>query len=250
MVKISVKTLFLSDTHVGSAGCHAKETLEALKMYNFENLYIIGDFFDFWVMKRKSLNWTADQTHLIQHILKRAKNGTKVYYIAGNHDDAIRNYNGFHFDNIHISDRVVYESVGGKKLLITHGDEFDPVVTVHPWLAKFASNLYDPLISLNRFVNRMRVARGRRPWSMSKYVKLRVKNVVSFVVSFEKTMIREANCMGLDGVICGHIHQPKISDDLGLLYINCGDAVENLTFVIEDYDGNFSIVNYYHLIYS
>jgi UDP-2,3-diacylglucosamine pyrophosphatase LpxH len=237
---MKVRAVFISDTHLGSGAAHPEELLQFLKELKTEYLFIVGDFLDFWIMSKK-VRWNNASSGVIQQILKMARHGTKVIYIPGNHDEHIRQFAGTSFDNIQIVNNTTYDTLRAKTLFITHGDEFDQVVKLHPTISKIGALAYDTIVRLNRWVNRLRRRMHLKRWSFSSYIKNSVKDAVKFVTNFEQILVDTADRQGYDGVICGHIHAPCVKKLNGLDYINCGDWVENLTAVIEDYNGNIYI---------
>ena len=235
--------IFISDVHMGSRFSKTKELLEFLKWAKTQNpkkLYIVGDFIDGWKLKR-NWHWTEDCNLVIRKILSMVKNGTEVYYLAGNHDDFLRLFiNDFsdNFDNIKILDEVVHVTSSGEKLLVIHGDKFDLTLRVAmrytKWLCILGDIGYEFLIRLNSIVNHFRKFLGLDYWSLSQYVKSKVKSAGNYIGGFEELMIQYVKDHGYDGVICGHIHHANIRDIDGIRYYNCGDWVESKTALIED----------------
>jgi UDP-2,3-diacylglucosamine pyrophosphatase LpxH len=236
-------SIFISDLHLGTPGCRASALLDFLRYTESERLFLVGDIVDGWQLKRR---WFWDQLHndVVQKVLRKARKGTEVTYIPGNHDEAGRHYVGLNFGGIGIRDEVVYETLAGRKLLVTHGDRFDAVVTCAKWLALAGDRLYALILGLNRHFNALRALFGMPYWSLSQYLKLRVKNAVRFITAFEEALAREARARGLDGVICGHIHHAEMRDIGGIDYFNTGDWVESLTALVERHDGTFAILHW------
>ena len=239
----------LSDVHLGTYGCHAKELLNYLKSIKPDILILNGDFIDIWQFKKNY--FPKEHVHVIQRILKMADNGTKVYYITGNHDDALRRYSDLSMGNIHLRDKLVLQQ-DGKKLWIFHGDVFDLFMTYSPFIARLGSKGYDWLIRLNRFINRIRARFNMSRMSFAGRVKNRVKEAVKFISDFEETAIRLAAEHEYDYVICGHIHKPQMRKEGQVTYLNAGDWVENLTALEYQYgtwkmyeydEAEFAIVN-------
>jgi UDP-2,3-diacylglucosamine pyrophosphatase LpxH len=239
-MKRTLDICIISDVHLGTYGCHAKELLNYLKSIKPKVLILNGDFFDIWQFNKK---WfPSEHVKVVQRIMKMAMGGIKVYYITGNHDDALRRYSGFSIGNIHLRDSLLIQ-VNGEQHWIFHGDVFDLVVQYSPLLSKLGGHGYDWLIRLNRLVNKWRAALGKQRMSFAANVKQRVKEAVKFVADFEETAIRLAKEKGYGFVICGHIHQPQIRQQDGVTYLNSGDWVESLT-ALEFNFGKWSIYEY------
>lgn len=239
-MKKTLDICIVSDVHLGTYGCHAKELLNYLKSIKPKVLILNGDFFDIWQFNKK---WfPAEHVKVVQRIMKMAMGGTKVYYVTGNHDDALRRYSGFSIGNIHLRDSLLIQ-VNGEQHWIFHGDVFDLVIQYSPLLSKLGGHGYDWLIRLNRLVNKWRAMMGKSRMSFAAKVKSRVKEAVKFVGDFEETAIRMAREKGYGYVVCGHIHQPQIRQENGVTYLNSGDWVESLT-ALEFNFGKWSIYEY------
>ena len=238
-----VRTLFLSDIHLGSKGCQADKLLDFLRHYEADTVYLVGDIVDGWQLKA---NWYWPQSHndVVQKLLRQARKGARLLYIPGNHDEFLRDYYGTHFGGIDVLEDAIHVGPDGKRYLVIHGDLFDVVIRHARWLALLGNNAYDLAIWLNTHFNAIRRAFGLTYWSLSQWAKLKVKNAVNFIGEYETTLAAEARRRGVDGVICGHIHHAVIRDDAGLSYINCGDWVESCTAVVEHFDGRFEIVKW------
>jgi UDP-2,3-diacylglucosamine pyrophosphatase LpxH len=215
-----IKALFISDVHLGARGVKSKELLEVLKKYKMEYLFIVGDFIDGWLLKKR-FYWTKDYTNIIRKILKLSKNGVKVVYVTGNHDEFLRDITPIEFGEILICDEYVFD-----KTFITHGDLYDGVVKLR-WLGIMGSIGYDIAISLDRTLKRFGMKR-----SLSKFLKEKVKDAVKFITNFENQMIYQAKLRDCDKVICGHIHTPIHRKVDGVDYYNTGDWVENTSYII------------------
>ena len=231
-----VRTLFLSDIHLGSKGCQADKLLDFLRHYEADTVYLVGDIVDGWQLKA---NWYWPQTHndVVQKLLRQARKGARLLYIPGNHDEFLRDYYGTHFGGIDVLEDAIHVGPDGKRYLVIHGDLFDVVIRHARWLALLGNNAYDLAIWLNTHFNAIRRAFGLTYWSLSQWAKLKVKNAVNFIGEYETTLAAEARRRGVDGVICGHIHHAVIRSEFGLAYINCGDWVESCTAVVEHFDG-------------
>jgi UDP-2,3-diacylglucosamine pyrophosphatase LpxH len=241
------RTIWISDTHLGTTGCQAERLLEFLRATESEMLYLVGDIVDGWQLKRR---WYWDQSHndIVQTVLKRAKKGTDVYFIPGNHDEAIRQFIDLDLGGIRIRDEMVHVTANGKRMLVLHGDRFDGVIACAKWLAYIGDNLYTLILKLNHTFNSWRARMGLPYWSLSQYLKLKMKNAVSYISSFEEALAAEARKKKLDGVICGHIHKPEIRDIDGILYCNDGDWVESLSALVEDFNGQLRLVSWHEIV--
>jgi UDP-2,3-diacylglucosamine pyrophosphatase LpxH len=237
-----VRTLFLSDIHLGTRGCQAEKLLDFLRHYEADTIYLVGDTVDGWQLK-SAWYWPQLHNDVVQKLLRQARKGVRLFYIPGNHDEFLRDYYGTHFGGIEVLEDAVHLSADGKRYLVVHGDLFDVIIRHARWLALLGSNAYDLAIWVNTYFNTIRRAFGLTYWSLSKWAKLKVKNAMAFIGEYECTLAAEARRRGgIDGVICGHIHHAVIRDDLGIRYINCGDWVESCTAVVEDFNGQFEIV--------
>jgi UDP-2,3-diacylglucosamine pyrophosphatase LpxH len=238
-----VRTLFLSDIHLGTRGCQADKLLEFLRRYDADTIYLVGDIVDGWQLK-SSWYWPQSHNDVVQKILRKARKGTRVIYIPGNHDEFLRDYYGSHFGGIDVVESATHRTVDGRRFLVVHGDLFDVVIRHARWLALLGNHAYDAAIWLNTHFNALRRAFGLTYWSLSRWVKLKVKNAVNFISEFERTLASEARRRGAQGVICGHIHHAVIRTEDGLTYVNCGDWVESCTAVVEHFDGSLEIIEW------
>ena len=237
------RSIFISDVHLGTASCQAQRLLEFLRFTESRHLYLVGDMIDGWQLKRR---WFWHQTHndVVQKILRKARKGTRVTYIAGNHDEAMRHFLGLAFGGIDIRDEAVHVTADGKRLLVIHGDLFDAVVQRAKWLAHVGDALYMASLKLNQWLNHLRARLGFPYWSLAQYLKHRVKNAVSYIGDFERALAHEARRRDLNGVVCGHIHKAEIRDIGGVLYCNDGDWVESLTALVELDSGELRIIDW------
>ncbi len=238
---ITYKSLFISDVHLGTKGCQADKLLEFFKFSRSENLYLVGDIIDVWAMQ-KTFYWPQPHNDVIQKILRKARHGTKVFYIVGNHDEVFRKFIPMHFGDINIVNRVIHETQLGKKYLVVHGDAWDGVMKYAKWLSKLGSIAYELLLRLNIFINFFRKLRGKSYWSLAKFLKYKVKNAVKYIGEYERTVSDYAKRKKYDGIICGHIHHAEDQNFDGINYLNCGDWVESCTALAEKYDGTFEII--------
>jgi UDP-2,3-diacylglucosamine pyrophosphatase LpxH len=237
------RAIFISDVHLGTATCQADRLLDFLRHTDSADLYLVGDIIDGWQLKRR---WYWHQSHndVIQKVLRKARKGTRVTYIAGNHDEAMRHFLGLAFGGIDIRDEAMHVTADGKRLLVTHGDLFDAVVQGAKWLAHVGDWLYMLTLKLNRWFNHVRARLGLPYWSLAQFLKHRVKNAVSYITRFEEALAQQARRRGFDGVVCGHIHKAEIRDIDGVLYCNDGDWVESLTALVEMPDGQLRIIDW------
>jgi UDP-2,3-diacylglucosamine pyrophosphatase LpxH len=238
--QLRLRSAFVSDVHLGSKGCRADALLEFLKSVEVDYLFLVGDIVDLWAM-RKNFYWPQEHNNVLRTILGKAKGGTRVIYVPGNHDEELREFCGTVFGNLEIHREYVHRTADGRRLLVMHGDEFDTVVKCSPWLAKLGSSAYDFTLNLNRYVNAIRRLFGLSYWSLASYLKHRVKNAVQYISSFEQAVAHAARKRGVDGVVCGHIHRPEITDMDGMQYCNDGDWVESCSALIEDMNGRLAL---------
>lgn len=238
----SVRSIFLSDIHLGTRACQADRLLDFLRNYSAENVFLIGDIVDFWSMSR-GIHWTPAQNTFVQKILRRARRGERVVFIPGNHDEALREYAGVAFGDIVVVPEHVHELADGRRFLLLHGDEFDQITRHHRWVAILGDMAYNTLVLANGTLSRIRRRLGRPGyWSLAGYAKRRVKKALQFIFDFEDAAIHSARQRGLDGIICGHIHSAALRDIGGLTYVNCGDWVDSCTAIVEHGDGRLELV--------
>jgi UDP-2,3-diacylglucosamine pyrophosphatase LpxH len=237
-----VRAAWISDVHLGTRGSNAATLLDFLRNYEAETLYVVGDLIDIWQLRR-SRYWPQQHNDVIQKILRKARKGTHVIYIPGNHDDLLSKFYGA-YGNITVQKHAIHRLVDGRRMLVIHGHELDTVVQNVKWLA-FAGDVgYQFLLSLNQLINFVRRRFGLGYWSLSAFAKKRVKNAVSFISRFEEEVSRYAQKFSVDAVVCGHIHSVAIRNFDGVTYYNCGDWVETCSALIEQYDGKVDIVRY------
>jgi UDP-2,3-diacylglucosamine pyrophosphatase LpxH len=237
------RTVWISDIHLGTRGCNAAMLVDFLRSIEVETLYLVGDIVDGWRL-RKGWYWPDEHNEVVRRVLKMAHRGTRVVFIAGNHDEMLRDYAGMNFGGVELALEAVHETADGRKLLVTHGDSFDGVVLYAKWLAFLGDKAYSLLLRSNIWVNALR-RRFRLPyWSLSSYMKKRVKNAVQYVCSYEEAVAHEALHRGLDGIVCGHIHCAEIREIAGITYYNDGDWVESCTALAEDFEGRITIIDW------
>jgi UDP-2,3-diacylglucosamine pyrophosphatase LpxH len=237
------RAVFISDLHLGTAGCQAEALLGFLRHHPSESLYLVGDIIDGWQLRRK---WYWPQTHndVVQKLLRRARKGCRVVFVPGNHDEFARQFDGHSFGGIHVRNEAVHMTVDGRRLWVVHGDHFDGVIQCAKWLAYVGDNLYEFTLRLNRHFNTLRARLGLPYWSLSQYLKHKVKQAVNYVSDFERAVAAEARQRGYDGVVCGHIHRAEMRDIDGTLYCNDGDWVESLSALVEHHDGRLELVHW------
>lgn len=240
-----VRSIFLSDIHLGTKACQANALLEFLKGYASEHVFLLGDIVDLWAMKRSGVHWTPAQNTFVQKMLRRSRHGEKVFFIPGNHDEAIREYIGTSFGNVVVTHDYIHTAADGRQYLLIHGDEFDQVTRHHKWVAILGDKAYELLVSLNIYLSWLRRSL-KRPgyWSLAGYAKRKVKTAVNFIFNFEDAVLHHVRERKLDGVICGHIHWPMLKEVGGLYYINCGDWVDSCTAIIEHLDGRMELISW------
>ncbi|WP_210396536.1 UDP-2,3-diacylglucosamine diphosphatase [Motiliproteus sediminis] len=237
------RTIWISDLHLGTRGCQAEALTQFLKQHSCDHLYLVGDIIDGWRL-RKSAYWPQSHVNVIRRILTLAKRGTEVTYVIGNHDEFLRSYDAASYGNIHLTNEAQHLTASGRRLLVIHGDQFDAVVRCHRWLALLGDAAYEILLVLNRWYNAMRRRLGYGYWSLSAYLKQKVKRAVSYIGEFEQALARECRQRGFDGVVCGHIHHPEIRDMNGVGYLNCGDWVESCSALVEEADGSIRVIRW------
>jgi UDP-2,3-diacylglucosamine pyrophosphatase LpxH len=238
-----VRTVWISDVHLGTPGCQAEALLDFLKRVECDTLYLVGDIIDGWQLRR-SWYWPQAHNDVVQKLLRKARKGTRVIYVPGNHDEFARKFLEHSFGGIEVAEEWVHTTADGRQLWVTHGDLYDGVIQCARWLALLGDSLYELTLKLNRHLNSWRARAGLPYWSLSKYLKLKVKRAVSYVGDFEAALAREARKRGVDGLVCGHIHHAEMRDVEGILYCNDGDWVESLTALVEHADGTLAIVEW------
>jgi UDP-2,3-diacylglucosamine pyrophosphatase LpxH len=235
------RAVFISDTHLGTRAARADLLLDFLKNMTCDQLYLVGDIIDGWQLKSRWY-WDTDHNDVIRRVLKMAKHGTRVIYIPGNHDEGFRGFEGHNMAGVELAHETIYESISGKRYWVLHGDKFDGVVKYAKWLAHLGDHAYVLLLRLNTAVNWARRKLGYDYWSLSAFLKHKVKNAVEYIGKYEEAVAAEAGRMGVDGVICGHIHHAEKRVFDGIEYMNDGDWVESCTALVEDMEGEFTIL--------
>lgn len=241
---MKIKTLFISDVHLGTTKCQADKLLKVLKDYEYEKIVIVGDFIDLTSLKRKFF-WNSDQSTVIQKILRASRKGVEVVYILGNHDFYLRGLieeENINLGNILICDDYFYTTISGEKIYICHGDQFDGFIRLHPFLYLLGDWAYEMSFKINKWYNKLRGLFGLQYWSLSQYLKSKVKNAISFINDFKILSIKKVEEMNCDSIMIGHIHTPAIEKIGKFTYYNTGDFCETGSFLYEDYSGKINLV--------
>jgi UDP-2,3-diacylglucosamine pyrophosphatase LpxH len=237
------RTIWISDVHLGTRGCNDRMLIDFLDHVDSETLYLVGDIIDGWRMKKRYY-WPERHNAIVRRIMKRAKRGTEVIYIPGNHDEMFRQFAGMNFGGVCIRKKAIHTTADGRRLLVLHGDEFDTVVMAHKWLAFLGDAAYEFLMKMNTGVNWGRRVFNLPYWSLSKHAKKKVKNAVEFISRFEEAVAHEARLKKVDGVVCGHIHTAEERQFGEIVYYNDGDWVESCTAMVEHFDGRLEILHW------
>lgn len=241
--EFKLRTIFISDIHLGTRGCQAEVLLDFLKHCHADTYYLVGDIVDGWRLK-KSWYWPQSHNDVVQKLLRKARKGSRIIYVPGNHDEFLRHYFDLTFGDVEVKNNPIHETADGKRLLVTHGDQYDNVMLYSRWLAFLGDSAYETLLMLNRPLNRVRRFFGLSHWSLSQYLKLKVKNAVNFISCFETVVAADARHQRVDGVVCGHIHHAEIREIEGVTYCNDGDWVESCTALVEHMDGRLEIMSW------
>ncbi|MFO1152465.1 MAG: UDP-2,3-diacylglucosamine diphosphatase [Rhodospirillales bacterium] len=238
---LQFRSIWISDVHLGTRGCNAIRLLDFLRSTESQYLYLVGDIVDVWRMRR-SWYWRQEHNDVIQKILRKARKGTRVIYIPGNHDESFRDFAGHRFGRVAVLREAIHVTAAGERYLVMHGDQFDGIVRYAKWLAHTGDHAYSFALTANLWFNRLRRVLGFPYWSLSAYLKHKVKNAVEFISRYEHAIVAEARRRGVDGVICGHIHTAQMREVDGIRYCNDGDWVESCTALVEHIDGRLEIL--------
>ncbi len=241
--RLHYRTIWISDIHLGTKGCNAEMLIDFLDNVDSDMLYLVGDIVDGWQLQKR-LFWPTAHNDVVWRIMKRARRGTRVIYIPGNHDEMFRQFTGMSFGGVEIRRKKIHTTVDGRKLLVLHGDEFDTIMLAHRWLAFVGDAAYTALMAVNRRFNQIRRLFGLPYWSLSKMAKHKVKNAVAFISQFEEIVAHEAERRHVDGVVCGHIHTAEIRQFGKVTYYNDGDWVEGCTALVEHHDGTMEVLHW------
>ena len=240
---LKFRAIWISDIHLGTRGSQADLLLDFLKHTESKYLYLVGDIIDGWRMKR-SWYWTQSHNDVVQKILRKARKGTRLIYVPGNHDENFRDFSGRRFGNMVVLRDAVHRMADGRRFLVVHGDEFDGVVLYAKWLAALGDNAYTVALVMNQWLNTVRRKIGLPYWSLSAFLKHKVKNAVQYISSYEEAVVAYARRRNVDGVICGHIHTAELREFDGITYCNDGDWVESCTALVEHFDGRLEILHW------
>jgi UDP-2,3-diacylglucosamine pyrophosphatase LpxH len=241
--KRQYRTVWISDIHLGTRGCNAAMLVSFLRSIETETLYLVGDIIDGWRLK-KGWYWPDEHNEVIRRILKMAHRGTRVVFICGNHDEMLRPYAGLTFGGVELLLEAIHHTADGRRLLVVHGDAFDAIVLYHRWLAFLGDKAYELMMQLNIAFNAVRRQFHLPYWSLSAYLKKRVKNAVQFIGRYEDAVAHAALERKVDGVVCGHIHSAEIRQFGAVTYYNDGDWVESCTALTEDFTGQMAILDW------
>ena len=240
------RSIWLSDLHLGTRGCQAEQVLDFLRHTESERLYLVGDIVDGWALKR-AWYWPQAHNDVVQKLLRKARKGTQVVYVPGNHDDAARAFTGLAFGEMEITREAIHDTADGSLFLVLHGDEFDGAVQLAPWLSHLGARAYERALALNTHLNGLRSRFGMPYWSLAGALKARTKRAVQYVAGFEEAVARRARERDVDGIVCGHIHKAELRTIGGKLYANCGDWVESCTALVEHDAGRLELVRWPHV---
>ena len=240
------RTIFISDVHLGTRDCKADLLNNFLKHNTADQLYLVGDIIDAWRIQQNRWRWRQSHTNVVRRILGHAKRGTHVIYVAGNHDEFLRPLIPYDigFGSIEIVNQAEHVGIDGNRYLVTHGDMFDGITRLAPWISFLGDKAYDIVLDLNSKFNALRRRLGLGYWSFSKFLKTKVKKAVDFVFEFEKNIANYCRKRGFQGVICGHIHTAEIKTIDYIIYMNDGDWVESCTALVEHWNGTWEIVTW------
>jgi UDP-2,3-diacylglucosamine pyrophosphatase LpxH len=237
------RTIFISDTHLGTRGCKAEALADFLAHNDCETLFLVGDIVDGWQLRRRWY-WTQAHQDVVNEVLRKVDNGTRVVFVPGNHDEFARAYAGRLFGGVEIAQEAIHETADGRRFWVLHGDRFDGVITCAKWLAHAGDWAYGVALRWNDILFSLRKRMGLPYWSLSAWLKHKVKNAAQYISRFEEIVAREAGLRGVDGVVCGHIHHAEIRMIGDVLYLNDGDWVESCSALVEDARGNMEILRW------
>jgi UDP-2,3-diacylglucosamine pyrophosphatase LpxH len=237
------RTIWISDTHLGGKNLKSKQLLDFLQKTDSDYLYLVGDIFDLWKLRSK-WHWPEINDRIVNLVLRKVQDGTKVIYLPGNHDASFKNYNNSALAGIEICEEHIHHTIDDRKYLVLHGDQFDCVVQKSTWLAGVGSVVYEHLLTINRVYNKLRERQGKEYFSISAYLKHRCKKAVNYIGSYEETLAKEVKKKEVDGIICGHIHSASLKSMPGFIYANSGDWVESCTALAENHNGTLGLIEW------
>ncbi len=243
MTRPHYRAMFVSDVHLGTRACRADDFLEFLREHDAETIYLVGDIVDFWGLKRGGY-WPQSHNDVVQKLLRKVRKGSRIVYVPGNHDEALRGYIGAHFGGIEVLNETIHETGDGRQILVIHGDSFDGAVKIGRWMGAIGDHSYDVAAAANTALNRVRRMAGLDYWSLSQHLKMQVKQAVKYIDRFEDVASAEAQRRGVDGIICGHIHHAANRRINGVSYYNCGDWVDTRSALVEDWDGTIRLMHW------
>jgi UDP-2,3-diacylglucosamine pyrophosphatase LpxH len=238
------RSIWISDVHLGTRHAQVDALLAFLKQNRSEYLYIVGDLIDGWELRRR-WHWEAAYNTLIQKLLRKQRKHTRITYITGNHDEFLEEFTGLTFGGLTLAREAIHVAADGRRYLVIHGHQFDGLTHFNRLLERLGSRLYDWVLNLNQYLNRLRRQLGMGYWSFAAFLKAKAKGAVQYITEYEAAMVRLAATHRVDGIICGHIHRAEIRDLGGLAYLNCGDWVESCTALVEDFDGSISLIHFH-----
>jgi UDP-2,3-diacylglucosamine pyrophosphatase LpxH len=238
-----VRALFISDVHLGSRACKAEQLLDFLRHHDADTIYLVGDIVDGWQL-RSGWHWPQAHNDVIQKLLRKARKGTRLIYVPGNHDEFLRDYFGTHFGGVVVTEQATHVAADGRRYVVIHGDQFDRRIERARRFAAFGDYVRMALQTANTLVNVIRQWLSLPSWSLSQWAKFKVKDVLNYVQSFEEALAAEATRRHAQGVICGHVHHASIRDFPAARYVNCGDWVESCSAAVEHFDGRLEIISW------
>jgi UDP-2,3-diacylglucosamine pyrophosphatase LpxH len=241
---MNYRSIWISDVHLGTRHSQVGKLLDFLRETECEQLYIVGDFIDGWQLRRKWF-WTEEYNLLVQKLLRKNRKQTRVTFIIGNHDEFLEQFLGLNFGAVHLAERTVHIAADGKRYVVLHGHQFDGLAHFNRLLDRVGSALYERILDMNVWVNRGRRLLGFGYWSFASYIKLKAKRAMKYVNDYEEALIQFARKSQACGIICGHIHRPEIRQVGDVVYMNCGDWIENCTALVEDFTGKISLINFH-----
>lgn len=241
---MNYRSIWISDVHLGTRHSQVNKLLAFLRETECEQLYIVGDFIDGWQLRRKWF-WTEEYNLLVQKLLRKNRKQTRVTFIIGNHDEFLEQFLGLNFGAVQLAERTVHIAADGKRYVVIHGHQFDGLAHFNRLLDRVGSALYERILDMNVWVNRVRRLLGFGYWSFASYIKLKAKRAMKYVNDYEEALIQFARKSEACGVICGHIHRPEIRQVGDVVYMNCGDWIENCTALVEDFTGKISLLNFH-----
>lgn len=242
--RIEARTTFLSDLHLGSPNCHAEELLDFLQRLHTQRLYLVGDVIDLlWISERRA-RFDRHQSRVLARLREMASNGTELVYIPGNHDRPLRDWCGLVLPRMKVRRDAIHRTTDGRRLLVTHGDDFDAAVQTGGWQERLGDHLYDYILAGNRLTKQMRTRLGLGHWSLAQFLKRQSGQAERYIERYVRAALGAAAARGVDGIVCGHIHRAALEQRDGLVYANDGDWVESLTAIAESANGTLRLLQW------